>query len=115
MPQFDPLDLKGQERAKLKQDERARICAEQEADDIKWLMGDKRGRRIVARQLDLAGVFRSSFTGNSETFFREGQRNVGLVLLAKIHSHAPEQYAVMLKEQANDAGNDDDGRDRNAH
>jgi len=64
-----------------------------------WLMGNKRGRRIMWRLLEKTGVYRCSFTGNSTTFFNEGQRNVGLMLTAQIHEHAPDAYALMLKER----------------
>jgi hypothetical protein len=72
-------------------------------DDIKWLMGSRRGRRIVWRLLERTGVFRSSFTGNSETFFREGMRNVGLMLMAQINEACPEQYTQMVQEQRENA------------
>lgn len=98
MSHFDPLDLRGQEIARARTDEQTRLAAEQEIEDWKWLMADKRGRRLAHRLLDRTGVFRSSFTGNSETFFREGQRNVGLMVMAQIHEAAPEKYTLMLKE-----------------
>jgi len=111
MSDFDPFDLRGQERKKEDSDERIKLIVDQEKDDFKWLMGSKRGRRIVWRLLERTGVYRSSFTGNSETFFREGQRNVGLMLMAQINEVSPDQYALMLKEQ-NDVRNKhaDDGR-----
>lgn len=70
----------------------------QEVDDLRWMMSDKRGRRVMWRLLETTGVYRSSFTGNSETFFREGQRNVGLKLLADIHENCPDAFVTMLKE-----------------
>ena len=70
-----------------------------EAGDFKWIMSNKRGRRFIWRLLEKAGVFRSSFTGNSETFFREGARNIGLQVLAMVHEHTPESYTLMLSEQ----------------
>lgn len=114
MSNFDPLDLRGQEAAKAQADERTKLTIGQEQDDFKWLMGSKRGRRIVWRLLERTGVFRSSFTGNSETFFREGQRNVGLMLMAQIHEQCPDQYALMLKEQNDVRKHPDDGS-RNNH
>lgn len=107
MSDFDPTDLRGQEDAREQRKFRDRVASDLEAEDFKWLMSDKRGRRIVHRWLTKAGVWRSSFTGNSETFFREGQRNIGLMLLDQINAHCPEHYARMLKEHK------DDGR-RNA-
>ena len=100
MSHFDPLDLKGQERAKEQSDERQRLAIDQDKEDFKWLMGSKRGRRIVWRLLERTGVFRTSFTGNSETFFREGQRNVGLMLMAQIHEGTTfrlGKFAISLK------------------
>ncbi len=69
-----------------------------EANDWKWLLSSKQGRRFTWRLLSECGVFRSSFTGNSETFFREGKRAVGLHMLAEISAHCPEQYALMQAE-----------------
>ncbi|MDZ4051622.1 MAG: endopeptidase [Limnobacter sp.] len=69
-----------------------------EEDDFRWLMADKRGRRIMWRLLERTRVYQSSFTGNSQTFFLEGTRNVGLMLISDIQKHCPEQFVVMLKE-----------------
>lgn len=114
MSSFDPLDLRGQEKTQADTSERNKLALLTEQEDFKWLMGNKRGRRIVWRLLERTGVYRSSFTGNSETFFREGMRNVGLTLLAQIHEITPDQFAVMLKEQQDVRKHADDGR-RNDH
>lgn len=68
------------------------------ANDIKWLMASKQGRRIVRRWLAEAGVHRTSFTGNSETFFREGKRAFGLFITGEITQHAFPDYLQMLTE-----------------
>ena len=80
--------------------------AREEAEDFKWLLSSRRGRRIVWRQLERTGVFRSSFNNNSMAMaFAEGQRNYGLQVLAQVHAHRPEAYALMVSEN-----NDDDNR-----
>lgn len=104
--QYDPLDLRAQDRGRREKQEREKTARLIEADDIRWLMGSRRGRRIVWGVLERTGLFRSSFTGNSETFFREGERNIGLALMAQIHTHCPESYATMVKEQQNGDTND---------
>lgn len=110
MSNYDPLDVRGQERAKADKDQRDRLARENEEADLKWLMASKRGRRIVWRQLDRAGVFRLSFNSNAmQMAFAEGNRNEGLRTLALIHTHCPELYAVMAKEQVNEQRNADDG------
>lgn len=99
MSDLDPLDIRGHERAAADRKEKQRLTSDQEVADFKWLMSDKRGRRIVWGLLEKTGLYRSSFTGNSETFFREGERNVGLKLIALIHENCPEKYNLMVTEQ----------------
>jgi len=70
---------------------------------FKTVMASREGRRYVWWLLEQTGVFRSSFTGNSTTFFNEGQRNVGLMLVADINAAAPELYIVMLDEAKDDS------------
>lgn len=95
----DPTDTKAQERQAASESSGQNLLRKTEVDDVKWLMAHKQGRRFVSRLLDKAGVYRTSFTGNSETFFREGQRNLGLFVLSEVMEFAPEQHAQMLKEQ----------------
>lgn len=107
---FDPLDLRGQEEAEADAREEAKLEAKIEEEDLKWVMSNKRGRRFVWRLLDRAGIYRSSFTGNSTTFFNEGQRNIGLMLVAEIHRSCPDQYTQMIKEYKNGRDSDDASR-----
>lgn len=112
----DPTDIQGQERAKSDNDLRHKLTRDTEEADLKWLMGSKRGRRIVWRLLDRAGVFRLSFNTNAmQMAFAEGNRNEGLRTLAQIHAQCPELYPVMVREQVNDNRNTDDGRSHNDH
>lgn len=99
MSEFDPYDVNAQERAKADREGKQRLTSEQEVADLKWLMSDKRGRRIVWGLLEKTGLYRSSFTGNSATFFREGERNIGLQYIAAIHEHCPDKYSLMVTEQ----------------
>lgn len=113
---YDPLDIRGQERARAKNEHAERTAREQEIADIKWLMGSRRGRRMVWRQLERTGVFRLSFNTNSmQMAFAEGNRNEGLRTLAQIHSACPELYPVMIEENTNEHRNNDDGSNHNDH
>lgn len=67
-------------------------------DDIKFLLSTVQGRRFFFDYIDFCGVFKCVFTGNSTTYFNEGQRNVGLRLLDDMNRVAPEAYALMMKE-----------------
>lgn len=67
------------------------------------LMERAEGRAWLWELLGFCGVFQSSFAPNAlEMARREGQRNVGLRLLAEINRVAPDGYMQMLKEQANE-------------
>ncbi len=110
MSNYDPLDLRSQERSKAERELRERLARENEEADIKWLMGNKRGRRVIWRLLDQAGVFRSSFNTNAMTMsFAEGHRNYGLRILGLVHTQCPELYPTMMKEQTADERTNDDG------
>ncbi len=72
---------------------------DKELADIAELMSFKINRRVVWRLLELAGVFRSSFAIETPAMaFNEGQRNIGLVLLADIMAACPERLQQMMKE-----------------
>lgn len=99
MSQFDPTDIRSQELTAEDAEKRSRIAHDLEIDDIKWLMSDKRGRRIAYRAIERAGVWLSSFNTNALSMsFNEGRRNEGLRLLVQITTHCPERYNTMLKE-----------------
>ena len=98
--EHDPLDLTGQQAAREERQDRTKLAAQVEGDDIKWLMSSKRGRRVVNRQLERAGVWQLSFNTNALTMaFAEGRRNEGLALLAAITAHCPDRYTEMLTER----------------
>lgn len=80
------------------QSEARKLARQVEANDWKWLMSSKQGRRIAWRLLAETGIHRTSFTGNSETFFREGRRDVGLFIEREITHNAFEGYIQMLTE-----------------
>lgn len=95
MTEHDPFEFKEQ-REDI---ERKRfIEQDQQREDMAWLMGDERGRRLMFSWLEFCGIRRTSMTGNSQTFFNEGVRNVGLMLEGNILEHTPEQWLRMTNE-----------------
>jgi hypothetical protein len=67
-------------------------------DDLRTVMGTEQGRRFIWDLLGDAGVYRTSFTGNSETFFNEGKRQIGLSILGRITEVCPAEYLKMQQE-----------------
>ncbi len=110
---YDPTDLGGIDRNKAEEAARKRNTLKAEEDDLKWLMGMKRGRAIVWRLLDQAGVFRLSFNTNAmQMAFNEGGRNYGNKLLAQVNALCPDLYVKMQQEATNDR-NDGSGTTQN--
>jgi hypothetical protein len=71
---------------------------ETELGDLRQLLNSKWGRRLIWRILEKTGQHRTSFTGNSTTFFNEGQRNIGLWLVDEVLLADTNQYLSMIKE-----------------
>ena len=100
---YDAFDLRGQEAVREEAEEKVKLKARIELDDLKWVMQNKRGRRFVHGILERAGIWRLSFHTNAlQMAFNEGSRNEGLGMLAKLTEQCPEFYALMLKEHAED-------------
>jgi hypothetical protein len=86
-------------KGRKRKDEQIR---DRELNDVRTVMNTVEGRRFVWRMLDRAGVFRTSFTGNSTTFFNEGMRNMGLIVLADVHEACSDKYIQMMTESKKD-------------
>jgi len=67
-------------------------------NDIRKIVAMPEGRRFYFFILKEAGVFRSSFTGNSTTFFNEGARNIGLIVLRDLMEARPDALTQMMRE-----------------
>ena len=97
--QHDPFDTEAQERDAKERAEKAKLALRVEREDLTWLMQSKRGRRIIKRLLERAGVWQLSFDSNAlKMAFNEGRRNEGLALTAKLLEFCPEQYSLLLAE-----------------
>lgn len=77
---------------------KARNARDQEIKDLKELLDNPAFRRFIWRMLTRFGLFRASFTGNSQTFFNEGRRNEGLWLLSEIANADPKGMATLMTE-----------------
>lgn len=98
---YDPTEI--DERGEPRRAEKPDAALRDEIGDLRWLMGNKRGRSIVWRHLEHAGVYRMSYVQGDpmQMAFNEGQRNGGQRLLALIMSNCADQYALMVTENSN--------------
>lgn len=69
--------------------------------DYNAVLATPEGERLIYHIIAMCGVFNSSFTGNSETFFREGKRSIGLKVMSEIETHAQPKLANLLTMYAN--------------
>jgi hypothetical protein len=89
-------DTKEQVRENQKQRD---LEKDRDQADFREVMRTEAGRRVIHRLLERAGIYRSSFTGQSnQTIFNEGNRNQGLQLLSDVMAFAPGSYELMMKE-----------------
>lgn len=87
-----------EEEAKAKEEQLREINRKNELNDVKKIMKTEQGRRFIYRILEQTGMFTTSFTGNSATYFKEGERNIGLWLQKEIDVECMEEGFTMLRE-----------------
>lgn len=94
-----PIDL-NRERQRDESEIQQNLRRMQELQDIEHVMSSEQGRRFMWRMLSLAGVFRSSMTGNSQTFFNEGMRVIGTTLMGDIAEAELEELELKMRREA---------------
>lgn len=102
MLQPEPFDASDADAIAKRKTKKGRE-ADEDKRVIEALMEHAEGRGFIWRILSACHIFVPSFDANNPhvTAYREGERNVGLRLLALVSAHAPKQYAQMTEEQAN--------------
>jgi hypothetical protein len=99
---MDPFEAAAAELDTASVDDARQEQLEAEAD-LRWLITEFRGRRVLRRLLESTGVFRSTFTGEAiGAAFNEGRRNVGLQIVADIARTAPAVLGSILTEERYD-------------
>lgn len=86
---------------KLRADQAARqqLLAHRDVEDIQFVMNSEQGRRVVWAMLEKGQVFASCFNADPcITAFKEGQRNLALVLFQRVMTHCADQYLKMAAE-----------------
>jgi hypothetical protein len=68
------------------------------------IMSTQQGREWFHDLLSSCHCFSTSFTGESLSMaFKEGERNIGLILTAQIMKASPDEFVTMLKEHNKNA------------
>jgi len=82
-----------------KLERKARLARRQLVTDIQKAFGSASGRRVLYEILSLCEIYSDSFTGNSQTFYREGKRAIGLQIIEMVGT---EVYLKTLRENMED-------------
>ena len=71
--------------------ERAILCA-----NVRRVAETEYGKEVIWEILGMCNIYGESFTGNSQTFFLEGKRSVGLEFLQLLEDSDPTLYPRLL-------------------
>jgi hypothetical protein len=75
---------------------KAKIRREDQLSAMRHILEEEGGQEFFWRLLARCKLYETSFTGNSQTFFNEGKREVGLWVLSEIVAADPAAYAKMM-------------------
>lgn len=76
-----------------------KLMIDQEAADMKAVLETPQGRRMLWRFMEASGVYtQSAVQSGSWTYFNEGRRCIGNMILSKILQAGPEYYLQMMNE-----------------
>ena len=64
--------------------------------DVRTLLDTKAGQEFVWYVLSICNIYGETFTGNSQTFYQEGKRSVGLEILQLLEDVDTTAYARLL-------------------
>jgi len=84
-------------------DKRDRRKKERDFSDVRKVISSVEGRRLFWRILSHAGLYKSSFTGNTSTYFEEGRRSEGLYWLDELMQSDQKAFAMMQAEHYSEA------------
>jgi hypothetical protein len=91
--------MRQSETSKQQEAARAKRIEAAQRKDIGVLLDLPEFRRYLKRYLSICSVFKTTFTGTSETFFKEGQRSVGTTMFGEIMQVGPERFSALMAER----------------
>ncbi len=86
---------------------------DQARDDLNFVLRNPAARRVLWRIMDRCGIYSACFTTNSQTFYEEGKRSVGLSIVGDLVALSPDAYPNLLmtmhrERLANERSNSDE-------
>jgi hypothetical protein len=78
--------------------ERAKIIRDQRINDLRKILSTVEGRRWVYSIIERCHVFHPVMTGNSYTFFNDGMRQVGLMVIDEVAGVDKDLFGKLFAE-----------------
>ena len=100
-----PLDIDDRQQTGIRA-QRLRLARQRSDGEFAAMMEGAGFRAFLWRLLAVTHVFETSVCTTAagsdphRTYFREGERNIGLMLFADVHRLCPRQYPLMAQEAA---------------
>lgn len=66
----------------------------------RFVLSTDKGKLFLWWVLERCGVFHQSFSGNSATYFAEGERNVGLKIISQLDAVSPTAFPKLMLDMA---------------
>lgn len=93
------MNVAGSKKAQAELKDHRKFKEDQRARDLGWIMQHPEGRRFIFDLLDRRCLlFSASYTGNSETYLREGRRAVAIDITREVQKQYPNEYVLMITE-----------------
>ena len=92
----DKIFIASDEQQVASAEKQAMLDRDQELEDIRNILSTKSGIRFFKRFAESGGLFSSSFTGNSGTYYNEGRRSIFLEFFGDIVEAAPEKVVKII-------------------
>jgi hypothetical protein len=97
----DPYETAEERRARVRQEKAAKAKLALDNAVIQNLMNTVAGRGWMRELLEATHIFHSSYTGEAlSSAFKEGERCIGLRILAEVMRACPQAYIQMMMEQS---------------
>ena len=98
--EYNPKKYSDRERDQKEQEERLKVVREERVRALASVLSTEQGRRWVYGLLERCHVFHTTMTGNSYTFFNEGMRQIGLMLIDEMAQVGSNVYGDLHAESA---------------
>lgn len=93
------MSVAGSKSAQRELRDHKNLQERQRKSDLGWVMSTPQGRRFIFDLIERrCGVFSASYTGNSETYLKEGKRLVGIDLMEEVQQEFSNEYVQMTSE-----------------